>query len=203
MQCLSMHDYLCSSPAITSAQRVLCIHKGIHWLQGVLAKCRDASHPAWYRTRVLKQTQRLKTMLWLKLHTICLYKCSWAGNSEINSDSLLPSVRLLWTPSATHPWGQHIPLLHGKQALPKCCTQRVAPASDKQKLFPFSFLREAPLSFSARTTGHDSLHIVCSFCYIYFPNAILSRISPLCSYQVYCMKTTLILISYLIKTNVA
>lgn len=50
---------------------------------------------------------------------------------------------------------------------------------------------EKILSFTARTAGHDSLHIVCSFCYIYFPNAILSCISPLCSYQVYGMKTTL------------
>lgn len=189
MQCLSMHDYLCSSPAITSAQRVLCMHKGIHWLQGVLAKCRDASHPAWYRTRVLKQTQRLKTMLWLKLHTICLYKCSWA----LAIQKLIQILHYHQSDCCEHQVlpTQHIPLLHGKQALPKCCTQRVAPASDKQKLFPVSFLREAPLSFSARTTGHDSLHIVCSFCYIYFPNAILSRISPLCSYQVYCMKTTL------------
>lgn len=78
MQCLSMHDYLSSSPAVTSAQRVLSTHKGIHWLQGVQAKCRDPSHPACHRARVLKQAPRLKTPLWLKLHTVRLYECSWA-----------------------------------------------------------------------------------------------------------------------------
>lgn len=124
-------------------------------------------------------------------HDSSLWVLLSAGNSDFSSDSPLPSVWLLGTPRATLPWGQHTPLLQGKKALPKCCTRRVAPASDKQKLFPVSFLREASLSSIARTAGHDSLHIVCSFCYIYFPNAILSCISSLCSYQVYCMKTTL------------
>lgn len=122
------------------------------------------------------------------------------GNSEISSDSMLTSVQQLWMPVLS-PQGWCTLWLQGKQALPESYTQKAAP--DKQKLFPISFPREALLSFTARTTGHDSLHFVCSFCYIYFPNIIFSHISPLCSYHIHCAKTTLILISYLTKTSVA
>lgn len=138
------------------------------------------------------------------VHDLSLWVLLSAGNSEISSDSLLPSVWLLWTPSAIVPRGQHTLLLHGKQALPKRCTQRVAPASDKQKLFPDSFPQRSSSFFYCKNhwtwlTAYCLLILLYIFPKCYFKSHFSLMLLPSLLHK----NNPLILISYLTKTNVA